>query len=384
MSRPTARGAVILTCEYPPFPGGIGTVAGRLADEVRAGGKPLTVIAPDYPDLPAPGAEPDVRRILRHHKISPKAALRSLGMLVGAPRDRIVFAADIRTVMLAYVFHKLTGRPYRVMIHGSEVTKFTRPSLARSLVRASYLSAETLCSNSAATLALFVESFGAAPRGQVDYLGVEAEWFEPIDGPFDDPRLAAQPAGARVVSTVGRVEARKGQLRSVEVIAAAQAQAPDEAFVYVIAGRAESDAYVAEIEARARALNVSVLVTGRLSNDDLRRLYARSLVQILCAQPLDGKVEGFGLVLLEAAAQRCPTIATRTGGIPEVLGETGGYLYEPSDIAGMGGRLAELAGDGGQRAVAGLAARNRASEFTWKRFARGVFPELLAEGHDRP
>ncbi|MFZ0266642.1 glycosyltransferase family 4 protein [Caulobacter sp.] len=379
MSRSAARGAVILTCEYPPFPGGIGTVAGRLADEVRAGGKSLTVIAPDYPDLPPPGAEPDVRRILRHHKISPKAALRSLAMLVGASRDRIIFAADIRTVVLAYVFHKLTGRPYRVMIHGSEVTKFTGPSLARSLVRASYLSAETLCSNSAATLALFVESFGAAPQGQVDYLGVEAEWFEPLDGPFDDPRLAALPAQTRVVSTVGRVEPRKGQLQAVEVIAAAQAQELDEAFVYVIAGRAESDTYVAEIEARARALNVSVLVTGRLSNDDLRRLYARSLVQILCAQPLDGKVEGFGLVLLEAAAQRCPTIATRTGGIPEVLGDTGGYLFEPSDVGGMGAKLAELAADGDQRGAAGLAARSRASEFTWRRFARGVFPELFTE-----
>jgi phosphatidyl-myo-inositol dimannoside synthase len=70
------HGIILMTYEYHPFPGGIGTYAGRLVDIVRAGGHAATVIAPAYPDLPAVPQEPDTHRILRHHQISPFGALR--------------------------------------------------------------------------------------------------------------------------------------------------------------------------------------------------------------------------------------------------------------------------------------------------------------------
>ena len=53
MTQHAPDGVIVLTCEYPPFPGGIGTYAGRVVDAVRAGGHRATVIAPAYPDLPA-------------------------------------------------------------------------------------------------------------------------------------------------------------------------------------------------------------------------------------------------------------------------------------------------------------------------------------------
>src|SRR5688500_18720394 len=117
------HGIILMTCEYPPFPGGIGTYAGRLANIVRAGGHAATVIAPAYPDLPAVPQEPDTFRILRHHRISPLAALRALSVLRNLPNDRLFLAADIRSVVLAFLLRPFHRKAYRAMIHGSEVGK---------------------------------------------------------------------------------------------------------------------------------------------------------------------------------------------------------------------------------------------------------------------
>ncbi len=57
----------------------------------------------------------------------------------------------------------------------------------------------------------------------------------------------------------------------------------------------------------------------------------------------DGRVEGLGMVLLEAAATGVPTVGSRIGGIPEgiVDGETG-FLVPERDEEALAGRMATL------------------------------------------
>jgi glycosyltransferase involved in cell wall biosynthesis len=77
--------------------------------------------------------------------------------------------------------------------------------------------------------------------------------------------------------------------------------------------------------------------------------------------------EGFGIPIVEAACWGLPTVATRRGGIPEVIvdGETG-RLVEAGDPAGLRAALADLLKDDAQRRRMGQAARARALElFTW-------------------
>ena len=47
---------------------------------------------------------------------------------------------------------------------------------------------------------------------------------------------------------------------------------------------------------------------------------------------LPSRTEGFGLVLLEAMSTNLPIIASRVDGIPEVLGDNCGLLFDPKDI----------------------------------------------------
>jgi glycosyltransferase involved in cell wall biosynthesis len=71
--------------------------------------------------------------------------------------------------------------------------------------------------------------------------------------------------------------------------------------------------------------------------------------------------EAFGFVIAEAMVLERPVVATRTGGIPEVVrdGETG-FLVERGDTAAMAGKILLLAGDAGLRQRLGQAGRRRA------------------------
>jgi glycosyltransferase involved in cell wall biosynthesis len=77
--------------------------------------------------------------------------------------------------------------------------------------------------------------------------------------------------------------------------------------------------------------------------------------------------ESFGVSALEASATGLPVIASRFGGIPEIVshGETG-LLAEPEDAEGIGEAIIALSKDGNLRKAMGIRGRKRAEkEFDW-------------------
>ncbi|MEH3054036.1 MAG: glycosyltransferase [Patulibacter minatonensis] len=66
--------------------------------------------------------------------------------------------------------------------------------------------------------------------------------------------------------------------------------------------------------------------------------------------------ETFGLAALESMAAAVPTIGTRVGALPELLGDDA--VVEPRDVPALRERLRHLAGDD----AAGLQAAQRARE----------------------
>jgi starch synthase len=81
--------------------------------------------------------------------------------------------------------------------------------------------------------------------------------------------------------------------------------------------------------------------------------------------------EPLGIVNLEAMACGAAVVASRVGGIPEVVddGETG-LLVPPSDPVALAAALNELLADPGRAAQLGRAGRKRAvAEFGWPAIA---------------
>lgn len=332
------------------------------------------MIAPRYPEFASP-AEADVERVLSHHGVPLSAPPRILRTLRSAPPDSILLAADIRSVMLAYALSPLHRRPYRAVIHGSEVAKLQSANPLFAIARRAYRGAEMLAANSKATLRLFEEAMGQHHRAVVTCLGVSASWFEPPAGTFEHPELAALPAGEPVVCTVGRIEARKGHLEAVEAIARCRDAHGVRSPAFVMAGRPENPEYLAAVLDLGRQRKVRLIQPGILSEADIRRLYRRAACSLLAARRFPGRIEGFGLVLLEAGAQGCPSVATRVGGIPEAMGK-GGTLVDENDIDGIARAIGAYVLDADKRERDGHEARENAKRFSWNACARSTFPEL--------
>lgn len=79
-----------------------------------------------------------------------------------------------------------------------------------------------------------------------------------------------------------------------------------------------------------KRLEHSVSVLGAISDEEKRNLYASSSLFLMPNIPVQGDMEGFGLVCIEALSYGLPVVAARLEGIPDAIVEgVTGLLFEP-------------------------------------------------------
>jgi glycosyltransferase involved in cell wall biosynthesis len=131
-----------------------------------------------------------------------------------------------------------------------------------------------------------------------------------------------------------------------------------------------------DLETRVRGLGLESCVTfvGEQQPHEVTALIDGAMAVVV-----PSRVEGFGLVALEAALRGRPVVATRAGGLPEVVrdGATG-LLVAPGDAGALASAVARLIGDPALAARLGAAARVHArATFDWDRHV-GLYEELYA------
>lgn len=176
---------------------------------------------------------------------------------------------------------------------------------------------------------------------------------------------------------VGRMVERKG----VHVLLDALAAADDLPAVLHLLGDGPERA---ALEARAERLGLGERVRfhGFVPAEALERRLAETDALVLPAVvDAKGDTEGLGVVLLEAMAYAKPVVASRAGGIVDVVedGESG-LLVPPGDPAALAGALRRLAADPAAAARMGEAGRERVrTRFSWDSIAErlaGVYREV--------
>ena len=114
-----------------------------------------------------------------------------------------------------------------------------------------------------------------------------------------------------------------------------------------------------------------VILTGFIPPPDMPRAY---LLGDVCAGPSQIE-EGLGLVFLEAAAAGLPIIATRKGGIPEVVRDdfNGLLLAEKDDAAELAEKIIGLLNNAPLRQRLGQQGRDWVrAEFSWEKIAQDL------------
>jgi glycogen(starch) synthase len=188
------------------------------------------------------------------------------------------------------------------------------------------------------------------PRSSVIYNAVNA------------PSIVPQqlPAGIQRILSVGRLSHEKGFDLALTAFASLSKRFPHARFI--LAGDGELRQ---ELEQQAANLNLvdKVEFLGSVSPDKIPALINTATLVIV-----PSRQEAFGLVALEAAMMARPVVATRLGGIPEVVvdGQTG-LLYERENTEALANAVAFLLEHPQAATQMGEAARRRAQNiFSWE------------------
>jgi phosphatidyl-myo-inositol dimannoside synthase len=253
------------------------------------------------------------------------------------------------------------GRPYGVVLHGSEVTvpgrlPATRQALGRVLRGAELV----ICAGEYPA----AEGRHAAGRDLPTVIippGVDRERFAPLASSARNAarlRFGFAPDDV-VVLGLSRLVPRKGFDTVIEAMAKVAASHPRARLVIAGKGRDQE-----RLERLARDCQSPVTFLGRVDDDELAQLYGASDLFAMCCRSRWGGLEqeGFGIVFLEAAAAGLAQVAGASGGSAEAVehGVTGLVVDPPDHVARVAEAISRLVGDDDLRARMGRAARARA------------------------
>lgn len=371
---------LLLTSEFAPATGGIGTYAREIAAAATALGAEVMVAAPDYArdnrvlDRALPYEVRRFRGGLHSMRALPSKILLARS-LVRAERYDVIHAADWPYFIPVALSRQLAEGRILMTVHGTEINE-TQTPLKRLAIRTTGVFGRRteIVANSAYTSELFRGRFAVdEDRIRPIWLGVSQFWFGPRNGRAAT-RLAHGIAADRIVMvTVARITRRKGHSLTLAALSALP-KGLRRQLTWLIIGPDGEDDYVKSLKALIASADCDVRVIGAIQDEDIRDIYGAADFFCLTGVPdSSGRVEGFGLVYLEAAACGLPSVATAIGGVPEaVLGDETGILVPPS-VEDIARAIAELAEDTDTRSVLAAGASAHARALSWERCAAKTY-----------
>jgi alpha-maltose-1-phosphate synthase len=265
---------------------------------------------------------------------------------------------------------QLYGIPHVVTMHSLEPL---RPWKAEQLGGGYALS--SWCEREAATSADAVVAVSDAMRADLltVYPSIPAERAVVIRNGIDAAEYVADPAtdvldqygvdlARPYVIFVGRITRQKG----LPVLLRAATALDPRAQLVLCAGQPDTPEQLAEVTELVQGLDQAIWIP--------RMLAKREVVQLLThatAFACPSLYEPLGIVNLEAMACGTAVVASRTGGIPEVVADgVTGLLVEPDDPPALAEALNALVRDPERARAMGRAGRVRAeTEFSWSAVA---------------
>lgn len=276
----------------------------------------------------------------------------------------VVHANWTLSAAIALMARAACSQPLVVTVQGSDLVAATRVPFIRVMTREVLRRCDRVLALSSALAKATIDLGVTESTVEVLPNGVDVRRFSPPDnerGPF--------------LLYVGALSEIKGIRYLIRALPAIRARWPE--YELVVVGEGPLRAELLELT-NALDLAKSVRFLGPLPPADVRDWMRQARVLVLPSLE-----EGLGVVLLEALACGTPCVASRVGGIPDVIVPEVGVLVPPADAGALAQGIASVLSEtDGQYAERSRLARRRAeTHFNWDTIGSrliGVYDSVLA------
>ncbi|MFA6524964.1 MAG: glycosyltransferase family 4 protein [Patescibacteria group bacterium] len=264
----------------------------------------------------------------------PYAFLKSLVLFW---RVDVIYLCDALLVPLGYLLKLITRKPVFVTAHGLDVTysrfryqKLVAPFL-KKMDRVFAVSQNTVeeCVKRGVKRkkCKFVPNGVAVPANENEFQRNDLEKF--IDLSLDN---------RKVLLSLGRLIPRKG----VEwFISEVFEKLPSEV-IYIVVGEGANREEI-EHSVHERGLGNRVFIVGRVGDREREMLFQTADIFVMPNIRVEGDVEGFGIVAIEAAIQGLPVVASNIEGINDAIIEGhNGFLVESGNAQAFEDKIRDI------------------------------------------
>lgn len=352
--------------------GGMQNHAAQLSRALDGLGVRQTVVTTRPPDAPA------VARLGRHGRVVrlglPVAALRqgygaaawlrAPGLADGADLVHAHLGDDLAVLPVARHVAAHARAPLVVTVHGETRRGGPFRTVGARIERHGLARADAVIALTEGTRDALAAGGVADERLHVVPSGVGAEFLTGLGVPELGEPVVPERIPAPRIGYVGRLAGRKG----VDVLLRAFALLRDRTDAHlVIVGDGPERAGLQRLAARLR-IGDRTHFLGFVPHD-----YVPRVLRELNVLALPSRHEGPGSVLLEAMHSRVPIVASRTGGVPELVEHRrSGLLVSPENPAELAAALRELLESRALARAVTVAARRRVHDRTWDRLVHRV------------
>jgi glycosyltransferase involved in cell wall biosynthesis len=229
--------------------------------------------------------------------------------------------------------------PFRhlVTIHAGDLFALRRWPAGRQLARFIVNRTDDIFAVSEYNRKILAELAGDQAPAEVLPMGVDSKYFirrHDVQALRKKLRLSFK----RVILFVGRLSEKKGIQYLIRAMQRVGQHLDDAGLVVVGSGPLDQSL---QHETSSLGLSSRIAFVGAKNHEELRDYYAAADVTVVPSiVDSTGDTEGMPVVVLEALSTGTPVVATRVGGIPDVIVDGyNGFLVEPKDIQALADTL---------------------------------------------
>lgn len=349
---------------FPPKVGGLENFSFELAKHLSLLGKEVTVLTSSSPQAEEFDKKQNFEIIRASSKISLFWKFIFLPKILRPDKILLTHRADFAT--WSWWASGVLGTSWDVIVHGAELFY---PGKERKIKR-NFQKAKNIFSVSSFTknrlLALEI------PEEKIKVIppGVDLEKFKSgLD--TSEIKKKYNLSGQKIILSIGRLVERKGISTLMKALKILEKSFPD--FVCFIIGEGKERKKLQDFT-KNEGLQNKVIFTGWVPEKQLPLYYNLSEVFVFPSYSSleEVKIEGFGIVTLEAASCGKPIVAARTGGITDAVidGKTG-LFFEPLNEVELAEKIEKLLKNPELARKLGEQGRKRVErEFSWLEIAR--------------